>query len=201
MFSIMPGLLQDLRKLLENGRSRKQHLKLIKWLQKRQLLKRKMKCSKCRHKMSLKPRTMARDHYAWMCQRARHRSESIMKAIRFKSIFSHSKNSLFEWMKFLYRFSQGLRLRQIDMIHDGIAGSSATLTNMAKKVRDVCVTAMERLRRRKGQRLGGQREFVVIDESHFRHKRKSEHESTRLQTSIMQRNGIISRSNSASRKL
>jgi len=31
---------------------------------------------------------------------------------------------------------------------------------------------MERRKRRKGQTLGGRKEFVVIDESHFRHKRK-----------------------------
>ena len=34
----------------------------------------------------------------------------------------------------LLRFSQGLRLRQIDMMADNIAASSATLTKMAKKV-------------------------------------------------------------------
>ncbi|KAG1954690.1 hypothetical protein F2P79_008865 [Pimephales promelas] len=72
----------------------------------------------------------------------------------------------------MYRFSQGLRLRQIDMMDDSIAGSSATLSKMAKKIRDVCVTAVERMRRRTGQQIGGRREFVVIDESHFRHKRK-----------------------------
>ena len=70
------------------------------------------------------------------------------------------------------RFSQGLRLRQVDMMADGIAGSSATLLKMAKKIREVCITAMEKLRRRKAQRPGGPREFVRIDESHFRHKRK-----------------------------
>ena len=70
------------------------------------------------------------------------------------------------------RFSQGLRLRQVDMMADGIAGSSTTLSKMAKKIREVCTTATEKLRRRKGQRLGGPREFVMIDESHLRHKRK-----------------------------
>lgn len=70
------------------------------------------------------------------------------------------------------RFSQGLRLRQIDMMDDDIAASSATLTKMAKKIREDCSTAVERMRLRNGQLIGGQREFVVIDESHFRHKRK-----------------------------
>ena len=58
------------------------------------------------------------------------------------------------------------------MMEDSIAASSATLTKMAKKIREVCVFAMERLRRRTGQQIGGRREFVAIDESHFRHKRK-----------------------------
>ncbi|KAL2077518.1 hypothetical protein ACEWY4_027022 [Coilia grayii] len=70
------------------------------------------------------------------------------------------------------RFAQGLRLRQVDMITDGIAGSTATLSKMSSLLRDVCVEAIERRRRKKEQRLGGRREFVVIDESHFRHKRK-----------------------------
>lgn len=72
----------------------------------------------------------------------------------------------------LYRFAQGLRLWQIDMLDDTIAGSSATLSKMAKRLRGVCVTALKKMRRRTGQRMGGRREFVAIDESHFRHKRK-----------------------------
>ncbi|CAI5678506.1 unnamed protein product [Oreochromis niloticus] len=75
-------------------------------------------------------------------------------------------------MQFIYRFSQGLRLRQIDMIDDTIAGSTTTLSKMSKKIRRVCVAAVQRLRRRTGQQIGGRREFVVIDQSHFRHKRK-----------------------------
>lgn len=64
-------------------------------------------------------------------------------------------------------------MRQIDMMEDDIAGSSATLSKMAKKVREACVVAMDRLRRRRGQQIGGRRQFIVIDESHFRHKRKA----------------------------
>ena len=37
----------------------------------------------------------------------------------------------------LCRFSQGLRLRQTDLIEDGVAGSSRTLTNMASSLRKV----------------------------------------------------------------
>ena len=71
-----------------------------------------------------------------------------------------------------YRFAQGLRLRQVDMMEDNIAASTATLSKMAKKLRKVCRRAVERMRRQRGQLIGGRREFVVIDESHFRHKRK-----------------------------
>ncbi|KAL7825581.1 hypothetical protein SRHO_G00341030 [Serrasalmus rhombeus] len=70
------------------------------------------------------------------------------------------------------RFSQGLRLRQIDMISDDIAGSSTTLTKMARCIREVCIRAMDRHRRKSRQCLGGRKEFVVIDESCFRHQRK-----------------------------
>lgn len=71
------------------------------------------------------------------------------------------------------RFSYGLRLRQIDLIVDGIVGSSRTLSKMSKTMREVLKRAMKKLQRRKGQRIGGRRYFVVIDESHFRHKRKA----------------------------
>ncbi|XP_055010091.1 uncharacterized protein LOC129409010 isoform X1 [Boleophthalmus pectinirostris] len=93
-------------------------------------------------------------------------------SIRHKSIFSRSKLSLRKWMHFIFRFCQGLRLRQIDMMDDSVPASSATLTRMAKKIRDVCWTAMQKLRRQTGQMIGGRREFVAIDESYFRHKRK-----------------------------
>lgn len=58
------------------------------------------------------------------------------------------------------------------MMTDDIAASTATLKKMAKKLRNVCVEATDRRRSKKGQLLGRGREFVVIDESHFRHKRK-----------------------------
>lgn len=35
-------------------------------------------------------------------------------------------------------FAQGLHLRQIDMLEDGITHSSRTLTRMTKKLREVC---------------------------------------------------------------
>ncbi|XP_059415415.1 uncharacterized protein LOC132151329 [Carassius carassius] len=71
----------------------------------------------------------------------------------------------------MYRFAQGLQLKQLAMINDGIAGSSKTLTRMTKVLRKVCIAALKRLRIR-GMRIGGQHRFVVIDESKFAHKRK-----------------------------
>lgn len=71
-----------------------------------------------------------------------------------------------------YRFAQGLRLRQVDMMEDNIAASTGILSKMAKKLRKVRRRAVERMRQQQGQLIGGRREFVVSDESHFRHKRK-----------------------------
>lgn len=71
-----------------------------------------------------------------------------------------------------YRFAQGLRLRQIDMMGDGIVFSSRTLTKMNSKLRALCIQAMRRHRMKTGQQLGGRHEFVMIDESNFYHKRK-----------------------------
>ncbi|KAK7921989.1 hypothetical protein WMY93_008891 [Mugilogobius chulae] len=107
-----------------------------------------------------------------ICQNAVHLGRPKQLSVRHGSIFSHSKVSLRKWMNFMYRFCQGLRLRQIDLMDDSIAASSATLSRMAKRVREVCRTAVKRLRRQTGQMIGGRTEFVAIDESHFRHKRK-----------------------------
>lgn len=81
--------------------------------------------------------------------------------------------SLFHAFSCILRFSQGLRLRQVDMLQDGITGSSASLTKMTRYICDVCVAAMEKFRRRTGQCIGGRRQFIVIDESNFRYKRKA----------------------------
>lgn len=72
----------------------------------------------------------------------------------------------------LHRFAQGLRIRQIDMMQDGIAKSSRTLSKMARIMRKVCHCAIKRFRRRHGQMIGSAQEFAVLDESNFRHKRK-----------------------------
>lgn len=59
------------------------------------------------------------------------------------------------------------------MMDDTIAASSTTLTKMAKKVREVCVPAVERMRRRTAdQQVGGRGELVVVDESHLSAQKK-----------------------------
>lgn len=58
------------------------------------------------------------------------------------------------------------------MMQDGIAGSSATLSKMSQKLRAVCIDALKRYKKKTGQKMGGRTEFIVIDESNFRHKRK-----------------------------
>ncbi|XP_030269589.1 uncharacterized protein LOC115579957 isoform X2 [Sparus aurata] len=144
-------LATKLIELTEGKKTTKKHqIKLIEWLQKKEILRGKVKCSRCHDKMKLKKKIASVDRFEWRCQR---RNCKRKKSIRHKSIFTRSKVSLFNWMKFVYR-------------------SSRTLSRMAKQLREVCVTAMERLRQREGQRIGGRRHFVVIDESHFRHKRK-----------------------------
>ncbi|XP_034146956.1 uncharacterized protein LOC117594109 [Esox lucius] len=108
----------------------------------------------------------------WVCRRQTHRGRSTTKLPRSGSLFERSKCTLFNWMKFIYRFAQGLSLRQIDMLREGITGTSQTLSKMAKTLRRVYRHSMKAYVRRKGQVVGRHREFVMIDESNFRHKRK-----------------------------
>ncbi|XP_041837970.1 uncharacterized protein LOC121637767 [Melanotaenia boesemani] len=162
----------EFRRFINGEMTKRKSLALIKWLQKKNLLKRKMKCKSCHRFMKLKTRSNTGDQYAWICSHPEHQGRPKHTSIRNKSIFSRSKVTLRKWITFMYRFAQGLRLRQIDMMDDSIAASSTTLSRMAKTIRNICVTAVERMRRRTGQLIGGAREFVVIDESHFRHKRK-----------------------------
>ncbi|XP_076141025.1 uncharacterized protein LOC143123460 [Alosa pseudoharengus] len=136
------------------------------------VIKKKIKCNFCHHTMKIEQKCRGVDKCEWVCRRRAKHKGIVRKFIRHQTIFSKSKMCLFSWMRFLYRFAQGLRLRQVDMITDNIATSSATLTRMAKLLRNVCVEAVERMRRKRGQWLEGRREFVEIDESHFRHKRK-----------------------------
>ncbi|KAL3972437.1 hypothetical protein ACER0C_025786 [Sarotherodon galilaeus] len=158
-----------LRARIEGKQTKYKALRLIKWLQKKHLLKKKLRCPVCHHKMKMIS-VVKKDQYMWCCKRASHRKVS--RTIRTGSLFETSKSSLFSWMKFIYRFSQGLRLRQIDMINDEVAGSSRTPSSMARHIRHVCIRAIKRHKINNGHRLGGDREFVVIDESCLRHQGK-----------------------------
>lgn len=73
---------------------------------------------------------------------------------------------------FCLSLSQGLRKRQVDMMEDGVCGSSKSLTRVTTILREICGKAVRRLERRREMRIGGRRAFVAIDESKFRHKRK-----------------------------
>lgn len=60
----------------------------------------------------------------------------------------------------------------MDMLEDGVCGSSKSLTRVTTLLREICCAAVRRLEKRKKMRIGGRRAFVAIDESKFRHKRK-----------------------------
>nr|XP_023660155.1 uncharacterized protein LOC111840004 [Paramormyrops kingsleyae] len=146
--------------------------KLIKWLQSKKLLARRVKCSRCGHNMTMERNRRHVDGFHWMCRHKSHRGKKTSRSVRAGSLFERSKLSLSSWLMFIYRFTQGLRIRQIDMMQDGIAKSSKTLSKMASIMRNVCHCAMKRFRRRHGQMIGSALEFAVLDESNFRHKRK-----------------------------
>lgn len=54
-----------LKKLINEASSKKKTLKLIKWLQRRKLLKTKIKCRKCHQNMKMKKRANSGDQHAW----------------------------------------------------------------------------------------------------------------------------------------
>ncbi|XP_078021815.1 uncharacterized protein LOC144461885 isoform X2 [Epinephelus lanceolatus] len=87
-------------------------------------------------------------------------------------MFYKSRRSLQNHLEFIYRFSQGLRMRQVDLIEDGVAASSRTLTKMASSLRKVCRRAIHKLRAQGKMKVGGRHCFVMLDESKFSHKRK-----------------------------
>ncbi|XP_028303963.1 uncharacterized protein LOC114464090 [Gouania willdenowi] len=96
----------------------------------------------------------------------------VSRSIRSGSIFAKSHIRLHTWMHYIYRFAQGLRLRQVDLLQEGITRSSATLSKLANKLRRVCKSGMKRMRRRGKQTVGQRAEIVMIDECKFGHKRK-----------------------------
>ncbi|XP_049336626.1 uncharacterized protein LOC111195371 isoform X1 [Astyanax mexicanus] len=140
-------------------------------MQKKIILPRAMKCNSCKKKMKLHKRFQG-DGYQWCCTRNAHHHTDITASVRKGSMFFRSRLSLRQHLEFIYRFSQGLRQRQMELIEDGIAGSSRTLTKMTSALRKVCISAMTKLRQRGGMRVGGPHHFVMIDESKFSHKRK-----------------------------
>ncbi|KAK9965897.1 hypothetical protein ABG768_004962 [Culter alburnus] len=168
----MAGLMTKLLLMAVQKPSKKGKLKVIKWLQKKKLLTSRVLCSRCGQKMKLTRNSKISDGYNWVCRSKNHRGVKSSRSVRTGSLFEKSKISLPSWLTFIYRFSQGLHLRQIDMMQDRIARSSKTLSRMAKVLRKICTKAMKEYQKRRRQQMGGQQEFVVIDESNFRHKRK-----------------------------
>ncbi|XP_073725957.1 uncharacterized protein [Misgurnus anguillicaudatus] len=144
--------------------------KLIKWLQKKRLLAPKMKCPACKHHMKMAKSGSTRLGYRWRCRRSCH--GDISRTIKKGSVFEGSHMDLSTWLKIMHNFAQGLRKRHVDMIEEGVIGSSASITKVYDTLRHCCVTAIQRLKKRKKMRIGGRHSFVVIDESKFCHKRK-----------------------------
>ncbi|XP_066541276.1 uncharacterized protein [Hoplias malabaricus] len=165
------NLTRELLRLLIRVPGRR-NTKLIKWLQKRKLLANAVKCPRCSQDMKMKKRNDTSDGLVWECRHKSHRGKKYSRTLRVGSFFEKSHISLLSWMTYVYRFSQGLHLRQVDMMQDGIAKSSRTLSKMASVLRNICHRAMKRYTRKHGQMIGGEREFAVLDESNFCHKRK-----------------------------
>ncbi|XP_073789996.1 uncharacterized protein [Danio rerio] len=166
------NLSEQIHHLLHRCRRGSHHQKsLIKWFIKKRLLHGAPTCRVCRKEMKLTSYKSS-DGYIWLCRRKGHRKVS--SSVRKGSLFSQSRVHLIKWLEFIYRFAQGLQLRQIDMLEDKIASSSRTLSRMTNAIRKICVAALQRLRRRTGLRMGGKsrRKFISIDESKFAHKRK-----------------------------
>ncbi|KAI4896100.1 hypothetical protein NFI96_026132 [Prochilodus magdalenae] len=158
--------------------------KIVRWMQKKLILRSAMKCNTCNKKMKLHKRFHG-DGYQWCCTRNVHHHIDVIASVRKGSMFFRSRLSLQQHLEFIYsmatyilivtqfqifRFSQGLR--QIDLLEDRIAGSSRTLTKMTSAFRKVCISGMTKLRQRGGLRVGDPHHFVMIDESKFSHKRK-----------------------------
>ncbi|KAL7872151.1 hypothetical protein SRHO_G00071340 [Serrasalmus rhombeus] len=134
------------------------------------LIKKYMKCPSCRHDMALQYRREQEPD--WVCCDTCHNKHTIRRSIRKGSIFERSHVKLHTWIHYIYRFAQGLRLRQVDILQEGITRSSTTLSKLASKLRKVYKSAMKRMRKAKKQNIGSPREVVMIDESKFGHKRK-----------------------------
>ncbi|XP_055076885.2 uncharacterized protein [Misgurnus anguillicaudatus] len=177
--------LNKLIRLCSDGKHRKL---MIKWLQKKGLLCKAPSCRHCGKKMRITAHN-GRDGYIWICRRNTHRR--VRLCIRNRSLFNNSRIPLVKWMEYIYRFSQGLQLRQIDFMEDCVAKTSTTLSRMNKLLRKVCIKALRKLKSRTGLRVGGKsrEKFVAIDESKFAHKRKFNR--GRLSTTWQRRKGWV----------
>lgn len=60
----MTRLSRKLKELTEGKETEKRYLKLIKWLQKKKILAKKMECNKCGHKMKLR-KSDCHDRFEW----------------------------------------------------------------------------------------------------------------------------------------
>lgn len=56
---------RKLLSMIEGRQTKRKKLKLIKWLQKKKLLKPKMKCNFCQHTMKLTHKPNKADNYVW----------------------------------------------------------------------------------------------------------------------------------------
>nr|XP_055049136.1 uncharacterized protein LOC129434237 [Misgurnus anguillicaudatus] len=162
----MTQMRQELTRLLRTKCTLKNKRKIVLWMQAKGLLRRHMQC-RCNNMMHL-IKVSRHDGYQWICRRHRDRAASVRKG----TIFYRSRRSLQNHLEFIYRFSQGLRMRQIDLMEDGVAASSKTLSKMASVMRQVCCRAINKLRSHGKMRVGGRHSFVMLDESKFSHKRK-----------------------------
>ncbi|XP_037398783.1 uncharacterized protein LOC119264355 isoform X2 [Pygocentrus nattereri] len=163
----MARLSEDILKLVHQRDTLNNRRRSVRWMQRRGILKRSMRCCICTRRMRLRESARS-DGLTWVCG-TNHKAKKT--SVRYGSVMYKSRKSLARWLMFIYRFSQGLQLRQLDMLEHGIAGSSRTLTKMAHTVRKVCMKAVSRLKS-KGMKVGGRHHFVVLDESKFSHKRK-----------------------------
>jgi uncharacterized membrane protein YkvA (DUF1232 family) len=67
----MPGLATELRELIEGRtKSKRRHREIIKWMQKKRLLRRWMRCQKCKHKMKFKESVCVDNYAALQSKRA-----------------------------------------------------------------------------------------------------------------------------------
>ncbi|CAK6979960.1 uncharacterized protein LOC122324468 [Scomber scombrus] len=163
----MGKLRQGLTELLRARNTLVNRRKIVLWMQKKGILKRQMMCKSCDTPMTAL-QVSRQDDFHWI-------SVFVMDtwgggrsvSVRQGSMFYKSRRFLQDHLEFIYRFSQGLRMRQVDLIEDGVAASSRTLTKMASSLRKVCRRAIHKLRIQGKMNVGGHHYFVILEESKF----------------------------------